>query len=78
MKPDEGKIVILGGTNGKNAQKEFYIVDFNESTVTQKETNFEFNTCMGTMVFHEGSGYLYHIGGMGSNGNDYRMKLEDS
>jgi len=33
---------------------------------------------MGTMVFHEGSETLYHIGGMGSNGADYRMKLGET
>ena len=54
------------------------MVDFNESTVTQQDTNFEFPTCMGTMVYHEGSGYLYHIGGMGSQGNGYRMRLAES
>lgn len=30
---------------------------------------------MGKMVFHEGTETLFHIGGMGSNGVDYKMKL---
>ena len=65
-KGDEAKIAILGGTNGEIATEEFMIIDFNAETVINKQTNFEFNTCMGNMIFHESSNTLYHIGGMGS------------
>ena len=75
---DEAKIVILGGTNGDIATEEFMMIDFNAETAMLKQTNFEFNTCMGTMIFHEGSETLYHIGGMGSQGVDYKMKLGDT
>ena len=30
---------------------------------------------MGKMIYHEGSETLYHIGGMGSQGVDYKLKL---
>lgn len=75
---DEAKIAILGGTNGDIATEEFMLIDFTAETAMQKQTNFEFNTCMGTMFFHEGSETLYHIGGMGSNGVDYKMKMGDT
>ena len=75
---DEAKIVVLGGTNGDIATEEFMIIDFNAETAMQKQTNFEFNTCMGTMLYHEGSEMIYHIGGMGSQGVDYKMKLGDT
>ena len=54
------------------------IVDFNESTVLSRQTSFEFNTCMGTMIFHDRTQTLYHIGGMGSAGADYKMKLGET
>ena len=54
------------------------IVDFNQESVLNRQTSFEFNTCMGTMVYHEGQNTLYHIGGMSSQGVDYKMKLGDT
>ena len=33
---------------------------------------------MGTMIYHEGTETIYHIGGMGSNGVDYKMKLSEN
>ena len=33
-KPDDSKIVVFGGSNGEITLQEFYIIDFNESTVT--------------------------------------------
>ena len=72
---EEAQIAILGGTNGEIATEEFMIIDFNKETVINKQTSFEFNTCMGKMVYHEGTETLYHIGGMGSQGVDFKLKL---
>ena len=33
---------------------------------------------MGTMIFHDNSQSLFHIGGMGSQGVDYKMKLGET
>ena len=33
-KPEDSKIVVFGGSNGEITLQEFYIIDFNESTVT--------------------------------------------
>ena len=41
-------------------------MDFREQRVTEMEAKFDLETCMGTLVYHEGSNYLYNIGGMGS------------
>ena len=43
--------------------------------MAEVDAKFQFETCMGTLVYHEGSNYLYNIGGMGSQGKDYRKKL---
>ena len=33
---------------------------------------------MGCMLYHENADTLYHIGGMNSEGVDYKMKLTDT
>ena len=77
-KPTDSKMVIFGGSDGNITLQDFHIVDFNDSTVQTKETNFEFNTALGHMVYHGGSDTLHHIGGYNSEGVDYRMKISEA
>lgn len=75
---DEGKIAILGGTNGDIITEEFMIIDFKLETVLTRQTNFEFNTCQGKLVYSESKDTLYHIGGLNSEGVDYSLKMGET
>ena len=46
--------------------------------MTQRDTDFEFNTALGHLVYREESDTLYHIGGMNSEGVDYSMKMTET
>ena len=75
---DEAKIVILGGTNGDIMTEDFYIIDFKLENVLTRQTNFDFNTAMGKMVYSKTLDSVVHIGGMNSEGVNYQLKMGDT
>ena len=52
------------------------IVDLQAATVQQ--SSFEFNTSMGKMCYSTSNNTLYHIGGINSEGVDYKVVLDSS
>jgi len=72
---DSSKIAVVGGTNGDIMSDETCIIDLQDCTV--QNSSFEFNTCMGRMCFSESKNTLYHIGGMNSEGLDFKVTLDD-
>ena len=51
---DEGKICVLGGTDGFLLNSDMYILDFKEEKVMIQHTDFEFST---------GGGHMYYCAG---------------
>ena len=52
------------------------VIDLQAGTVQQ--SSFEFNTSMGKMCYQVSNSTLYHIGGMGSEGIDYQVTLDNA
>ena len=75
---DEAKIILLGGTNGDIMTEEFVIVDFKMETVLTKQTNFDFNTSMGKMIYSKTHDSVFHLGGLNSDGVDYSLKMGET
>ena len=73
---DTAQIAVVGGTNGGIMSDETYVIDLQAGTV--QSSSFEFNTCLGKMCFQEGKNTLYHIGGMNSEGVDYKVTLDST
>ena len=73
---DTAQLAIVGGTNGDIQSDEMYIMDLQAGTV--QSSSFEFNTSMGLMSYNQRTNTLYHIGGMNSDGVDYKVTLDDA
>ena len=55
--------------------EDFLIIDFKEETVMTRQTNFEFNTAMGKLVYSKNHDTIFHVGGLNSEGVDYSLKM---
>jgi N-acetylneuraminic acid mutarotase len=76
-KIDEGSIVVLGGSDGNLLSSDMMIIDFKEEKVKHVQTDFDFSTGCGHLVFRKSDSTLLHIGGFNSEGVNYQMKLGD-
>jgi len=77
-KLDEGKICILGGSDGCLLNSDMFIVDFNEEKVMFQHTDFEFSTGGGHLYYRGGDSgdqTLHHIGGFNSEGINYWLTM---
>ena len=43
-----------------------------------QNTDFEFGTAMGTLVYRAADRTLHHIGGVNSDGNNYWLKMGET
>ena len=78
LSSDEGQIVVLGGSDGCLLCQDLYIVDFKAETCMHQNTDFEFSTGSGHLVFRPKENMLYHMGGFNSEGVNYFTKMGDN
>ena len=69
------KLIILGGSDGKLLNSDFFLVDFFKQTCEFKQTDFDFSTGMGHLIYRKVTEELHHIGGFNSYGVDYSYKM---
>jgi N-acetylneuraminic acid mutarotase len=76
---DDGRIIILGGSDGNLFTSDFFEIDFSKGTpkVTQLSTNFEFSTGMGHLVYRKAQNEIHHVGGFNSEGVNYSLQMNN-
>lgn len=74
---DRNSIVVLGGSDGNILTSDFWEIDFENRTVSLRDTDFDenFPTAMGHLFFNAKSKTLHHIGGQNSCGINFDLKL---
>lgn len=77
---DDGRLIILGGSDGNILTSDLIILNFSKDTpsVQHKNTDFEFSTGMGHLIYREKSNELHHIGGFNSFGVNYYLKMDET
>ena len=68
-------LIILGGSDGNLLSSELFLISFVDGTCQYKQTNFEFSTGMGHLIYRAKEKELVHVGGFNSFGVNYRMAL---
>lgn len=65
---NEGQIAILGGTDGCILMNELWIADVKKATPSASlvDSEFDFNTGMGHLIYREKENTLLHCGGLSS------------
>ena len=69
------ELFIFGGSDGALLTSDLYRIDFQNGTCKFVETDFDFSTGMGHLIYREKADELHHIGGFNSFGVNYSMKL---
>ena len=67
---DDGRLFILGGSDGNVLQLDLYEIDFRkqplEVGVKEYKTDFDFGTGMGHLIYRKQYDELHHVGGFNS------------
>lgn len=66
VKPDQ--MIILGGSNGSILNAEMFLVDFTKKEAVQKNSTFEDQLALNTLVYRQADNSLYSFAGFGSTG----------
>ena len=76
---DDGRIFILGGSDGNLLTNELFEVTITKDSQTAKRlnTDFEFSTGMGHLVYRKEANEIHHIGGFGSEAINYSLTLSN-
>jgi len=76
---DDGRIFVLGGTDGSLLTSDVYEINFKAEIpqVKQLFTDFEFSTGMGHLVYRKQSNELHHVGGFNCENVNYSLKIEE-
>jgi hypothetical protein len=74
----DSSIAILGGTNGSIMSEELTIIDLKSKQAEQKGASYPFFTGMGHLIFRKEENTLYHMGGLNSQGINYKIKLDQN
>ena len=76
---DDGRLFILGGSDGNLLNGDVFEINFTNQTpeVKKHNTDFDFNTGMGHLVYRKEQNELHHIGGFNCEGANYSLKLQE-
>lgn len=74
---DDGRVFILGGSDGNLLTNELFEVTITKDSQSARILNndFEFSTGMGHLVYRKEANEIHHIGGFGSEGINYSLNL---
>ena len=70
------EIIILGGTDGDVLQDGMWTIDFKAQTATPSTFQFDQSLAMNKLVYRKDQNILYSIGGYGSEGQNFKLKME--
>ena len=76
---DDGRLFILGGSDGSLLTSDVFEINFTSQNpeVKQLVTDFEFSTGMGHLVYRKEQNELHHVGGINCEGINYSLKIEE-
>lgn len=73
---DSSEIIILGGTDGDVIQESMWTIDFKAKTAKMGEFEFEQTFAMNKLFYRPEANMLYSLGGYGSGGQNFKLKME--